>query len=527
MVPLQPIYTIKEYREIFQQIDHKFIITSNYLLTKVFGYDEEIVGKYNFIIAEDDKWVKTKYKNILSLKDIHSTNTASPIYGLIEDHKIASINFTYRGYGYPLGAMLSHENYLECIEKIFSIMTFTGARYLSALPMSHIFSLVCYVLMPLLKGSTVVIIKSHSAWEFLKAIEENKIEIIFGVPTFYSYLLKSYDKQKFDISCLKCGISGGSFLSARLHKEIEQGFGINIYQGYGLTEGLIVSTNRSDEQKVPSLGKPLEGIEVKIVDENNCECEAGEKGEIIIKGSTVMCGYYQQEQETNDVLKNGWLHTGDFAKIDDEGYIHFEGLKKRIAKVGGHIVDLKEIENVVKAHPNVHTAEIYSEHDNFWGQSAIAEISTGIKTTEEEMLNFCSSRLAPFKIPKKFKIINRDGAHILVLDQDVETQVFYLYNLNEEGFNVTVADTTYKAIEEIKNGFYDLLITELVLPDKKGQELLKKIAMANPKLPIMIATEHKRILEFIDFEDINVVDIFIKPIIKEELIEHIEKITIN
>lgn len=524
MVPLQPVYTIREYKEIFQELDHVFIVTTTYLLTKVLGYEESFIHQYRFIISEDDKWVKTKYRSVISIQELIASNAMASMEDAGAFTEVASINFTYRGFGYPLGAMLTHDNYLHSIEKIFSVATFKGEKYLSALPMSHIFSLVCYVLMPLLKGFTVVIIKSHSAWEFLKAIEENRINIIFGVPTFYSYLLKSYDKQKFDISCLNCGISGGSFLSARLHKEIEQGLGTNIFQGYGLTEGLIATANRFDEKRIPSLGKPLPGIEVKVLDEHHQECPVGQKGEIVMKSPTVMKGYYNKPEETLRVLKEGWLYTGDFGKFDDEGYLFFEGLKKRIAKVGGHIVDLQEVEDIITLHPNVHNAEIYSEHDNFWGQSVSAEISTGIKTTEEEMLNFYSNRLAPFKIPKKNKIINRDGAHILVLDDDVETQCLYLYNLNEQGYNVTVVDAAFKAIEEIKSGFYDLLITELQAPDKKGQELLMKIASANPSLPIIIITQQKNLLECVDFDGLNVVDIFIKPIIKEELVVNLKKV---
>lgn len=525
VVPLQPIYTNREYKEFFEEVAPTYIVTTTYILTKVLAYESSFLEKYKFIISDDAPWIRLKYKEIINFNDLINLGKSKEGSRIsITDNLIASINYTYRGYGYPLGVVLTHENYLASVEMISSL-DWPGKRFLTVLPMAHIFSLVSYVIMPLLKGFTIVILRIHAAWEFLKAIEEHKIEIIYGVPTFYSYLLKAFDKSKFDISSIKCAISGGSYLSGDLQKELEQKLGIKFFQGYGLTEGLIVSSNNYLKNKYGSLGPPVDGIKVKIITDNKeDETNIGVKGEIAARGPNVMLGYYKKDKETKDVLKDGWLYTGDLGRMDDDEFLYFLGYKKNIAKVGGQCVDLKEIEKILMTHPYVYNTKVYSEQDSFWGDTIVAEIFTGKKISEEEILNFCNGRLAIYKIPKKIKLVSKEGAHILILDAEAESRKLYSNILQERGYNVTTVDMAYEAIEAIKSGFYDVLICDLGPPDKKGKELLDKIRKTNDNLPIIVITGYPSLLSSDSSMEANVIGCLVKPILPAVLISKVENV---
>lgn len=521
-VPLKTIFTNREYKEFFDETEPKFIVTTSYIFLKVLAYESSFLEKYQFIISDEDPLLKLKYRNIVFLGDLIQTGKSKhQEKGLIVENDMASINYTYTGYGYPIGAILTHDNYLSSVDMISSQDYVRGDKHISALPMAHIFGLICHVLVPLLKGLTTVIVKGHAAWEFLKAIEEQKVDVIYGVPTFFTYLLKSFDKSKFDLSSVQCAISGGSYLTADLQRELELKLGIKFFQGYGLTEGL-VSSNGYTKEKIGTLGAPLKGLEVRIVIDNSREGNAGQpKGEIVVKGPNVTSGYYKKNEETKEAIKAGWFYTGDYGEIDDEGFIHFLGYKKNIAKVGGNIVDLTEIEKVLMSHPHVYHTKVYSEHDTFWGEIVIAEVHTGKKTDEDEILDFCGERLAVYKIPKRIKIVTEERENILIVDGETESLESCSSMLKETDYQITTADTGSKAIEEIKSGFYDLLICHPQLPDKEGQELLDKVATINAALPIILVGSGS-LLASLNLKDKNIQGTIIKPCSKDDFINKIE-----
>lgn len=404
-VPLEPIFTTDEYKEMFAESSPKALITSSYITVKVLGYEKSLLEEKMVIITDTDPWVKEKYPGSLNFEDIYKLGKSGKAARMDSaENQIASINYTYRGYGYPVGAVLTHENYLSCVNGFSNYIT-DNRVFLSILPVAHIFALICGAVVPLLHGATNVIVKSNSARQIFRTIAEYQVDYMIGVPTLYLYLMKSYDKTKYDLSSLNYCISGGNSLPCELHKQIEQTMGIKIFQGYGLTEGLIISCNPKSKNKPGSLGLSGNGIQVKIVNESGEDVGIDKKGEILIKGANVMAGFYKRETETEEVLKHGWLYTGDYGKIDNEGYLYFEGLKKNIAKVGGHSVDLLEIEKVLLTHPCISKVKAYTEADELWGERVGVKLTLGKSITREEVNAFCSGKFCTYKIPK---IINFD-----------------------------------------------------------------------------------------------------------------------
>jgi len=318
-----------------------------------------------------------------------------PCFSASNDH-IATINYTYRGLGEPMGAVLTHGNYHHgAIGYIRLTKVVTSQRVLLITPMSHIFTLVSCVIVPLLRGATVVIMKTFIPSHIFKTIEDNKIDFLIAVPTIYVSLLKNYEKDRFDISSLKYGITGGSYLSESLNKEIKEKMGVELLQGYGLTETMPITCNPHSRNKAGSLGVAGHEVKVKIVD-----------GEILVAGPTVMKGYYNKNGENEKYFKNGWFKTGDLGYVDEDGYIYFKGLKKDIIKVGGNNVDLNEVKDVLSSFPGARNIRLDVVEDELWGYRVYAgmSISSEKEITEKEVKSFCSEKIALYKIPKKILI---------------------------------------------------------------------------------------------------------------------------
>lgn len=524
VVPLQPTLSVREYRQVLEKVSPSLVVTTGNIFREIFAVEESLVESYSYVVRDDSSGIKSKYSSVRYIRDIFELGKGSQRLAAQSDqNEIVSINFTYRGYGYPLGAVLTHENYLSAIDMAYSAGV-AAKSFLSSMPMAHVSSYLYYVLLSLMHGFQVVMIKSIAAWEFLKAVERYHVEIIYGSPSFYTYLLKSFDAQKFDLSSVKFGIVRGNFLSAQLHDELEHGLGIPLLQSYGLTEGLIVSLNTLSRRKVPSLGCPFDSVEVKILNDQGEPVALGQTGEIFVKSPSVMNEYYEDPAATREVLQDGWIATGDYGRRDEEDFLFFEGVKKTIAKVGGQIVDLREVEEVIQCHPHVRSVNVFADRIGLNGGSVIAEVRTEVKTTEEEILQFCARRLASYKLPKKIYVENKEYPQILVLDNDSECQCSYLYDLNNEGYNVQLADSCCHAVELMQKESYSLVIAEIVLPDKSGMELLKEIKAAAPEVPVLMITDHFDVLEECDLSGYNIIAKIVKPVMKADLLHFVKSV---
>jgi len=394
-VPLNTYLTPYELEKIFKDCAPGVIITTYDLYKKKIS----AISDKNILIMLIDEALEEAPDNVFELNKLVTKNRAGklPRFSASNDH-VATINYTYRGLGEPLGAVLTHGNYHHgAIGYIRLTKLVTSQRVLLITPMSHIFTLVSCVIVPLLRGATVVIMKTFIPSHIFRAIEDHRIDFLIAVPTIYISLLKNYEKGRFDISSLKYGITGGSYLSESLNKEIKEEMGIELLQGYGLTETMPIACNPHSRNKAGSLGVAGHEVKVKIVD-----------SEILVAGPTVMKGYYNKNGENKKYFKDGWFKTGDLGYMDEDGYIYFKGLKKDIIKVGGNNVDLNEVKDVLNLFPGARDVRLDIVEDELWGHRIYAEmsISSEKEITEREVKSFCSEKIALYKIPKKILIRN-------------------------------------------------------------------------------------------------------------------------
>lgn len=342
-VPLKQTLTSYELKTILKDCKPSLLITDNLHLRRMLPF-ELSVGAGKFVICNKHILRIGVAKRMIKLGDLFKGSAGLGTSFPADNDTVASINYTYRGYGYPLGAMLTHGNYKAGAEGYVYTVEIKGKeKTLLMLPMFHIFPFMSCIIVPLFTNGTIIILHNPNYKKVFEEIDKNEINIIISVPVFYLNLLKNFNKTNFKLNTVSYIISGGDILPLDLFSFIKESFRWEIRQGYGLTECMPIICNPILGNRPETLGKVGFGVKVKIVDEKGNKKKQGEIGEIVVGGPTVMKGYYNKQRETQDILKDGWCYTGDYGYFDEKEYLHFSGLKKQITKVGGNMVDLVEV----------------------------------------------------------------------------------------------------------------------------------------------------------------------------------------
>jgi long-chain acyl-CoA synthetase len=275
---------------------------------------------------------------------------------------------------------------------------------LGALPFFHVFGQACGLNGATKLGACVSLIPKFDAKATLEAIQRDGVTIFEGVPTMYSAVLNLDDRDQYDTSSLRVAVVGGQAMPVEVMEKFEEAFGIKVLEGYGLSETCAVGTfNYPDARKPGSIGKPVEGIEVKIVDDDRNEVEQGEIGEIAIKGANVMKEYWNKPEETAEELRDGWFHTGDMGHIDEGGFVYIDDRKKDMIIRGGENVYPREIEEVLYRHDAVaEVAVIGVEHERLGEEVAAAVVlKEKDSASEDDLREFALEHLAKYKVPTK------------------------------------------------------------------------------------------------------------------------------
>jgi long-chain acyl-CoA synthetase len=325
----------------------------------------------------------------------------------------AYIFYTSGTTGEPKGVMLSHKNVVADVTGFQKVLTLPEfLRIMVFLPLFHVNAMLTST-SSMFRGHAIVLRKKFSASEFWPTVEKYKVNFFSAVPAVYTILLKDPDRAKHDLSSLMFGVCGAAPMPAETIREFERVFKFPIIEGYGLTEVTCVSTINPLEgkRKIGSIGLPVGGQEIRIVDEENRELPAGRPGEIIIRGDAVMTGYYNKPQATAETIdKDGFLHTGDVGYKDEDGYIFIVDRIKEMVIRGGENIYPKEIDNVLAAHPKVQEAACVSVPDKDMGEEvkAFVILRDGESATADEIREHCSKHLAAFKVPKYVEFLSRD-----------------------------------------------------------------------------------------------------------------------
>ena len=323
---------------------------------------------------------------------------------------IAVLQYTGGTTGLPKGAMLTHANlYANTVQTgLWAIDLEPGCeKVLAVLPLFHVFGMTAVMNLGLYCGSELLLLPRFKLSEALGVIAREKPTVLMGVPTIYSAINDSKERENFDLSSLKYCVSGGAPLPPAIKKKFEEVTGCDLVEGYGLSEaGPVCTINPiTGLNKAGSAGLPLPGTLVEVVSLDNPTdvLPIGETGEIVVSGPQIMAGYWNQEQETLGVLSGGRLRTGDVGRIDEDGYIYIVDRIKDLIISGGFNVYPRMVEEAILMHPAVEEAAVCGVPDKHRGEVVKAFVKTrevgGL--TSVQLRQFLKDKLAPFEIPRR------------------------------------------------------------------------------------------------------------------------------
>ncbi len=329
-----------------------------------------------------------------------------------EDKDYAIIFYTSGTTGKPKGVLINYRQ-LEASPKAIEYFVDSDINgkdtTLCALPFSHLGGLI-YVQVNVVFKATVVLMERFMPQDFLRNIQNYKVNWFWLVPSMYYAFLQLKEFETFDLASLRWIVIFGAPSSPdalrRFHQHCPQA---NLFHGWGLTETNAPTTViPAGSSQIESVGKPAPWIEVKVFNENNRELAPGEIGEIVVRGWVVTDGYYKDPALTAQAMRQGWFHSGDLGKIDNQGYLYIVGRKKEMIKVAGEIVFEPEVESAIHKHPDVSEVAVIGVADKLRGEvpKAFVIVKEGRVLNEEALRNFCRQHLAHFKIPRYFEFIS-------------------------------------------------------------------------------------------------------------------------
>jgi long-chain acyl-CoA synthetase len=344
-----------------------------------------------------------------------------------DDDDTAVILYTSGTTGTPKGAELTHSNLRRNVEASRNLFDLTSAdTTLGALPLFHSFGQTCSLNTTLAGGGTLTLIPRFDPAKALEIIARDDVTVFMGVPTMYSAILHDEHADGADTSSLRVCVSGGSAMPGELMREFEEKFDCTILEGYGLSEtSPVASFNHPDrERKAGSIGTPIDGVEMKVVDDDGNEVAPGEVGEIVIKGHNVMKGYWRKPDATREAIRDGWFHSGDMAKVDDDGYFFIVDRKKDLIIRGGYNVYPREIEEVLYEHPAVREAAVVGVPDDDLGEEVGAAIvlKDGEEADAEALQAHVKAEVAAYKYPRKIWFLDElpKGPTGKILKREIE-----------------------------------------------------------------------------------------------------------
>lgn len=357
------------------------------------------IGKMAKNVQDFDDWIKNEESYFESYMT-SSEDTAVIIY-------------TSGTTGKPKGAELSHINlFTNALASTAIIGSSELETQLVVLPLFHIFGLTVMLLAGIRKSLHLVLLPKFDSKTVYQLIKSVHIKIFAGVPSMYWALLnEEATEENIDIiKQLRICVSGGASLPVKIIDEFESRFGVPIIEGYGMSEGSPVVTFNQLEvgRKAGSIGTPIWGVDVKIVDDNGNELPVGEKGELIYRGPNVMKSYYKKYKETEEVLKNGWLFSGDIAIKDEDGFFFIVDRKKEMIIRGGMNVYPREVEEIMMRHSDISMVAIIGiEHEKLGEEiKAFVVKKKESHVSEEEIKLWTKERIAQYKYPRIIEFID-------------------------------------------------------------------------------------------------------------------------
>jgi long-chain acyl-CoA synthetase len=324
------------------------------------------------------------------------------------DDDVAVILHTSGTTGKPKGAMLTHGNLSRNCDVSVRTLVETGPDdvVMGCLPLFHVFGLTCGLNGSVLAGAMLTLIPRFDPRKALEVIERDAVTVFEGVPTMYSALLSVADQASPEVTrSLRTCVSGGAALPVQVLADFEKAFGCTVLEGYGLSESSPAAAfnHPNRPRKAGSIGTPIQGVEMRVVDLDGVEVPQGDTGQIQIRGHNVMKGYWNLPDATKDTITaEGWLNTGDVGRVDEDGYFYIVDRTKDMIIRGGYNVYPREIEEVLYEHPAVAEAAVIGiPHDSLGEEvGAAVALKKGATATPEELRDYVKARVAAYKYPR-------------------------------------------------------------------------------------------------------------------------------
>ncbi|MED3962265.1 long-chain-fatty-acid--CoA ligase [Niallia taxi] len=433
VVPVNPLYKEREIEFILNDSGAKAIITLDILYNRVKSV-QEMTSVEQILVTSISEFLpfpknlfypfiqKKEYGYIPNVKHEGNTHLLKNIWSLpTADLKEISIDFEedlaiiqYTGgtTGFPKGVMLTHQNLVAntsmCRQWLYKLEK-GKEKLLAIMPLFHVYGMMTVLVLSVMEIYQMILLPKFDATTALKTIEKQKPTVFPGAPTIYIGLLNHPDINKYDLSSIVAAISGSAPLPKEIIDRFEEKTGGKLVEGYGLTEASPVTHVNFvwDHEIVKgSIGVPWPGTDAAVFSpETGEELPHGEIGELAVKGPQIMKGYWNNPDETELVLKDGWLYTGDLCYMDERGYFYIVDRKKDTIIASGFNIYPREVEEVLYEHPAVQEAAVVGVKDSYRGETvkAFIVLKEGAQTSEDELNKYMRERIASFKVPRIYE----------------------------------------------------------------------------------------------------------------------------
>ncbi|MGK5508382.1 fatty acid--CoA ligase family protein [Brevibacillus formosus] len=407
VVPMNPIYTAREISFILSNSKAKAAIALSALQPVLTPMKDQIEELQLLIYTEP-------IENEITIDQlVHEGQESEAEAGYVEPERneddLAVILYTSGTTGQPKGAMLSHRNMASNAEAMGMLFELVPEdRMVAVLPMFHVFCMTVCMNGPIRTGAAIIIVPKFHPADVLQTIREQKATCFAGVPTMYNYLLQLPTATKEDFSSIRIYCSGGASMPVELLHKFEAKYDAKVLEGYGLSEAAPATTFNPlhGTRKPGSVGVDIPLVKNKVVDPEGKEVARGEVGELVVQGPNVMMGYLGLPDDTAAALRDGWLYTGDMARMDEEGYVYIVDRKKDMILVDGYNVYPREVEEVLYQHPAIIEAAVIGIPDEVHGEAVKAFVALKeVAVSQEDIMTFCRDKLAKYKVPRQVEFV--------------------------------------------------------------------------------------------------------------------------
>ena len=408
VVPLNVTFTASEVAQILADCEAGAIVVAESFHGRLGGIAETLPALERVIVAG----ASAPPMGSQTWKQFLAEGDAKPEPVEVSGDDLALLPYTSGTTGTPKGAMLSHANLLANHAQMEQTRLSVQERdvVLCVLPLFHIYALNVAMAFSLSRGATILLIERFDPLQTLEALAAQRASVIIGAPPIYIAWVNTPGVETYDLASVRYAVSGAAPLPKHVLNRFASELGITIWEGYGLTEtSPLLTTVAMNAEALPgSVGRPVPGVELRLVDDRGQEVRPGDPGEVVVRGPNVFSGYWRQPEATAEVLDaDGWFSTGDVGILDD-GNLYLVDRKKDMILVSGFNVYPREVEEVLFRHPKVAEAAVIGTPHPYTGEAvkAVVVLRPGEEATAEDITDYCRRYLARFKCPEVVEFVD-------------------------------------------------------------------------------------------------------------------------